>query len=199
MKYKRAISLLLVTVMALGMLSGCQNEPSASDTPPNIENDTQEQVEVDKNDIDAITSMEYDRAIAYGFLPEGMESVDPDATVVTWEQYCSILGNMIRLQDESALPAWEDLTADAPETEMKRDGALIALLFAGKTLEIDYWNTDETFLYDGYDWGGDFSWEYPIFPWDSSFSSEDEMLTLYNQDTMGRTRADLSPCYVVVA
>ena len=176
MKYKRAISLLLVTVMALGMLSGCQNEPSASDTPPNIENDTQEQVEVDKNDIDAITSMEYDRAIAYGFLLEGMESVDPDATVVTWEQYCSILGNMIRLQDESALPAWEDLTADAPETEMKRDGALIALLFAGKTLEIDCWNTDEAFMYDGYDWGGDFSWEYPIFPWDSSFSSEDEML-----------------------
>lgn len=174
MRYKRTISLLLVAVMALVMLSGCQNEPSTSDTTPNA-------------DIDVITSKEYDRAIAYGFLPEGMESVDPDATVVTWEQYCSILGNMIRLQDESALPAWEELTADAPETDMKRDGALIALLFAGKALGVDYCNADAEFVYDGYDWGSGFSYEYPIFPWDSPYfsdSSEDELLN-YPEDVTG--------------
>lgn len=176
MKTKRILSFMLCGMMLIGLLSGCQNEPPVSAAPSDAENDTQEQVEVDKNNVDAITGMEYDRAIAYGFLPEGMESVDPDATVVTWKQHCSILGNMIRLQDESALQGWEELTANAPKTEMKRDGALIALLFAGKTLGIDYWNTDESFIYDGYDWGEDFSWEYPIFPWDSSFSSEDEML-----------------------
>lgn len=173
MKHKRMISLLLSIVLILGMLSGCQNRPPANVAPSNSENNVQEQIDVD---IDVITSMEYERGIGYGFLTEDLEGADPDTTTVTWKQYCAILGNMIRLQDGSALPAWKEMTADAPEIEMKRDGAMVALLFAGKTLEIDNRNIDTEFLYDEYNWGEYVSWEYPVFPWDEPYLADDELM-----------------------
>ncbi len=110
---------------------------------------------------------EYERAIWYGFLPEELTAADPDGTVVTWAQYCGMLGRMIKLHDESAYPVWEEMTANAPDTEMKRDGAAIALLYAGQTANRYYLNANPDDAYrDTYNWGEHFSWDYPIFDWE---------------------------------
>ena len=126
-----------------------------------------------------IPADEYERAIWYGFLPDEITTADPDGTIVTWAQYCDMLGRMIKLYDESAYPAWEEMTKAAPDTEMKRDGAMIAIAFAAEALGMDEQNMPDDrvwMLYIGpnwmeeignYDYGTARSWDYPVFPWDS--------------------------------
>ncbi|MFR5931980.1 MAG: hypothetical protein ACLUGG_01900, partial [Oscillospiraceae bacterium] len=53
---------------------------------------------------------------------------------MTWAQFCSMLGKMIAQYDQSKLEQWEKETADAPNEKMRRDGGMVALLFAAKTV-----------------------------------------------------------------
>ena len=133
---KRIISLLLSVSIAFGMLSGCgggqsksnQAEPSSasgSSVTPQF---------------DTIPSDEYQRAIWYGFVPDSLAGADPDGTVVTWPQFCEMLGNMVRQCDESAYPGWAELTADVPDTALKRDSGMIGLMFAAQAIGRDYLN-----------------------------------------------------------
>lgn len=147
-------------LILFGVIMGCDNEASTIALA---------------EDTDVITMQEYNRAVNNGFLPEGMKESDIDKTV-TWKQYCEILENMIRLEDDDAVQDWKTMTADAPETEMKRDGAMIALLFAGQILGIDERNINTEFLYDEYNWGEHVSWDYPVFPWDEGYPSDDELM-----------------------
>lgn len=87
-------------------------------------------------------TQEYARAEECAFIPAELTAADPDKTVVTWEQYCTMLGNMISAYDETLLPEWEQMTASAPNTQMKRDGGMMSLLFAAELMGIDSFNAD---------------------------------------------------------
>ena len=166
-KLERILSFMLCAAMLLGLLSGCGAGTSVG-TPDVSENsDTHSADLLNKK----IPASEYERGIWYGFLPEELADADPDTTVVTWKQYCAMLGRMISAYDNSKLPEWEEMTRDAPDAELLRDGAAIANLFAAKLTGLDYCNRSIGDLYEEtYSWGHHFSWDYPIFDWDSPCS-----------------------------
>lgn len=105
---------------------------------------------------------EFVRAIELGFVSEEM-AASPDSAI-TWKQFCEMAGRMIETYDADALSAWQDLTANAPETPMKRDGGLMSMLFVAKAVNLHTFNAD-------YPNGGmaDDLWayatmDYPVFP-----------------------------------
>lgn len=111
---------------------------------------------------------DYERALAYGFLPRELYYSTPD-TPVTWYQYCSILWLMLNLYDESLLPEWGELTDGAPTAEIRRDGAMVTLLFAAKLMGYASFNAQPPAEFQAY---ADRVWDnvtmdYPIFDWDT--------------------------------
>lgn len=58
---------------------------------------------------------EYQRAIWYGFVPVELTDADPDETVVTWAQFCAMLGSMLEQCDSGALSWWKAETAGSPD------------------------------------------------------------------------------------
>ena len=103
---------------------------------------------------------EFARAVELGFVET---TADPDCAI-TWKQFCEMAGRMIEAYDASALPAWQKMTANAPDTPMKRDGGLMSMLFAAKAVNLHTFNAD-------YPDGGmaDDLWayatmDYPVFP-----------------------------------
>lgn len=173
MKLKRTLSLLLCLVLVLGLFSGCGGGTSPTTEPDESPEQlsAQERGEPRPND-------EYERGIWYGFIPEELLDSNPYETIVTWKQFCVMLENMMMCYDESNVSAWQELTSKAPDMEMKRDGAMIALTFAAEEMGLLEQNIRDdlfTFLYlgpeweesiFGYDWGSNCSHDYPIFPWD---------------------------------
>ncbi len=118
---------------------------------------------------DAVPTDEYERAVWCGFLPEDLSNADPDATVVTWAQYCGMLGKMIAEYDETLLPAWEEMTANAPDTEMKRDGAMVSLLCTAEFMGYDSFNADYPNAFQTYAqrvWDN-VTLDYPVFDWNT--------------------------------
>ena len=83
---------------------------------------------------------EFVRAIELGFVSEEM-AASPDSAI-TWKQFCEMAGRMIETYDADALSAWQDLTANAPETPMKRDGGLMSMLFVAKAVNLHTFNAD---------------------------------------------------------
>lgn len=170
---KKAIaSLLVISLLLFPTACGGPggDTPDASSTPQGGSNAENLSVQ-----LGAIPADEYGRAVWYGLVPEALAGVSAD-TPVTWEQYCEMLGNMIALYDQELLPEWRTLTADAPDTGMKRDGAAIALLYAARAMGIAQCNKDPNDFYqDTYSWGKHYSWDYPIFDWDSQTAN-----VLYN-------------------
>lgn len=168
MKRKRIFSFILCAAMLLGLLSGCGGEsadtPDVSDVP--VSNGEPAATPI----AGEMPADEYERAVWYGFLPDELAGADPDNAVVTWKQYCAMLGRMIALYDESKLPEWEEMTADAPDTEMRRDGAMVSLLFAAKTMGIATFN-----FHNGGENMAEYAervWDvvtmdYPVFDWDT--------------------------------
>lgn len=110
-------------------------------------------------------AQEYARAEEYGFIPAELAAADPDKTVVTWEQYCAMLGNMISAYDETLLPEWERMTASAPNTQMKRDGGMMSLLFAAELMDIDSFNTGASPAFADYapEVWDNVTMDYPVF------------------------------------
>lgn len=105
---------------------------------------------------------EFARALEFGFVPEEM-TADPDSAI-TWKQFCEMAGRMIETIDSNALPAWQEMTANAPDTPMKRDGGMMSMLFVAKAVNLHTFNAD-------YPDGGmaDDLWayatmDYPVFP-----------------------------------
>jgi len=163
MKLKRTLRLLLCLALALGMLSGCGGK-SPTETPDELSAhlSPQERGEARPED-------EYERAIWYGFLPENLVDSDPDNTILTWDMYCDMLGRMIAIHDEAASSTWLEITEEAPSTEMKRDGAMVSLLFAAKTMGFASLNGVKPEAFDDY---APKVWEvvtmdYPVFDWDT--------------------------------
>ena len=172
MKKRSVIPLILCLALIVGLLAGCGGQETSES--PGAEEPVQS--EAAAAELDEVTLLEYGRAIGYGFMPEGLENEAPDSYIVSWSEFCDMLGRMISRVDEGALPAWEEMTSGAPDTPMTRDGAMISLLFAAQTLGVDDANCDYWFLKDNYDWGAEATWDYPIFPWEEGYSSENDMM-----------------------
>ena len=142
MKFYRFWGLLLSLAMILGIFTGCGDshvETEVSVSQENSENVLTEQddVQTEQDDVqteqdDVLTEQndipipddEYERGIWYGFLPEELNEADPHDTVVTWKQYCSMLGKMIEKYDAIVLAEWEEkqkLNASAIEKQKRAD------------------------------------------------------------------------------
>ena len=130
------LSFFLCLTLLAGLLSSCggkQPQPNQAE-PSSVPESSVTPL------FDTIPSDEYQRAIWYGFVPDSLAGADPDGTVVTWPQFCEMLGSMIRQCDESAYPGLAELTADVPDTTLKRDSGMIGLLFAAQAIGRDYLN-----------------------------------------------------------
>lgn len=136
---KRLFSLLLSIILFIGML------PAAM---------------ADEGD-------EFERAVEYGFVTAEMRSAQDSP--VSWKRFCEIAGRMIELVDPSALPEWQDLCADAPQKSMKRDGGMVALLFAAKAAGLESFNAPAPPQLDGYASrvAEVVKMNYPMFPFDT--------------------------------
>lgn len=179
MKIKRTFCLLLAFLI-LPSLAACGqgSQPEATKVPISEHMTEASEPSATESVGIQIPANEYERGIWYGFMPQELESIDPASTTVTWKQYCEMLGKMIAVYDESKLPQWERMTAEAPDTEILRDGAALANLFAARTIGMDYLNKDFNDLYvDTYDMGYHVSWEYPIFDWESEFVLEKDEIS----------------------
>ena len=179
---KYIISILLTLSILISMLAGCSQTGTANNSAIPAAKDSASIVELATEASGAqIPSGEFERGIWYGFLPEELAGADPDSTVVTWKQYCTMLGNMISRYKPESLAEWEAMTKDAPDTEMKRDGAAISLLYAAKTVGLHYNNRDGSNVYSpDYGWGEHFSWDYPIFDWQSPIQLFGELAEHYD-------------------
>lgn len=170
MKRKTWLSIFSCFVLLAGLLSGCgEKQPQSNQTEPSS---------VPGSSVtllfDTIPSDEYQRAIWYGFVPDSLADADPDGTVVTWPMFCEMLGNMVRQCDESAYPGWMELTADVPDTALKRDSGMIGLMFAAQAIGRDYMNSSRYPSQD-YD-GNECTFDYP-FDWERPFDLEEGMNT----------------------
>lgn len=161
MKLKRIFSFMLCAAMLLGLLSGC-GEKQVSSQP-----DTSGNSSVTEPLSSNVPINEYQRAIWYNFVPSELINADPDNTIITWKQFCAMLGNMIARYDSQALSQWEKETSKAPDTEMKRDGGMVSLLFAAKTIGMAQFNADaNTADYGPRVWEV-VSMDYPVFEWNT--------------------------------
>jgi len=169
MKTKRTLCLLLCLVLMLGLLSGCGSGPDEQAMEVSQQTSPKDNGAPRPDD-------EYERAVWYGFLPEEVAELEPENTVVTWNQYCAMLGKAIRLHDEDAYKKWIKMTKDAPDTEMKRDGAMVSLLFAAKTMGYAQFNALSPAEFNDY---APRVWEvvtmdYPIFAWNTPITLSPE-------------------------
>lgn len=147
--------------MVLGMLSGC-GEKQASGQP-----DVSDHSSLTEALSDNVPINEYQRAVWYNFVPSELTNADPDSTIVTCKQFCAMLGNMIARYDVQALSQWEEETAKVPDTEMKRDGGMVSLLFAAKAIGMAQFNADaSTADYAPKVWEV-VSMDYPVFKWNT--------------------------------
>ena len=129
MKAKHMMFFMLGLSLMLSVVSGCSNGTETKSE----ELQAQGSEQTVQQEIEAmIPTNEYERAMWYGFLQDDLITTNPEDTIVTWAQYCEMLGSMVKLHDESAYLEWQEMTKDAPDTEIKRDGAAIALLYAGQ-------------------------------------------------------------------
>lgn len=172
-KQKIRLLFLLIFIILMSLFVGCSKTETMSNTVDDLEKVTKVPTEANGA---PIPSSEYDRGVWYGFLPEELMEVDPDNTVVTWKQYCTMLGNMIKCYRSESLSDWEKMTVGAPDTGMKRDDAAIALLYAAKTIDLHYCNRDGNDVYNSsYSWGEHFSWDYPLFDWQNPIQLNGEL------------------------
>ncbi|MDD3921334.1 MAG: cellulase family glycosylhydrolase, partial [Eubacteriales bacterium] len=171
---KRIVSIFLVLTLMLS-LAACgahESEAAESESPTNppVAEETSQSKTLAVSMTDDMPADEYERAVWYGFLPEDLATADPDATTVTWAQYCGMLGRMIKSYEEGAYPAWEEMTINAPDTGMKRDGAMVSLLFAAKVMGLAAFNAQPPAAFDTY---ADSVWDnvtmdYPVFDWNTA-------------------------------
>lgn len=179
MKAKHMMFFMLGLSLMLSVVSGCSNGTETKSE----ELQAQGSEQTVQQEIEAmIPTNEYERAMWYGFLQDDLITTNPEDTIVTWAQYCEMLGSMVKLHDESAYLEWQEMTKDAPDTEIKRDGAAIALLYAGQLTDRYYCNADPNNYYnETYLWGHHFSWDYPIFDWNSEIEPFEDNMEVFDR------------------
>ena len=148
---KRMLSMLLCLALLLP-LAACVRAESIGETGPAES---------------AVLDEELERAVDCGLVTAG-ELTDLEGAV-TWKRFCELLGGVIGRYDSAAGAEWTDMTSGAPDEEMRRDGAMVALLFAAKAAGMAGFNAQAPEAFGGY---ADRVWEvvsmdYPVFDWNT--------------------------------
>lgn len=105
---------------------------------------------------------EYERAIYYGFTADGVTEKQAAKKTMTYKSFSAMLGKMIKKYDKSKYKTWQKLTKNAPKKIIKRDGAMVALLYAAETVGLNTVNSD-WHEYNDYDFWSKASLDYPVF------------------------------------
>lgn len=124
----------------------------------------------------SIPKNEYERGVWYGFMPSAPAEKNAAKKTITYKQFCTMLGNMIKKTNKQKYSSWKKLTKKAPKTKMKRDAGAIALTFAAKTLGYDYLNANNGQIdaWLQYDWKSHYSRKYKVFPWKKKVTSHND-------------------------
>lgn len=160
MKCTRMISSLLIGLMVLGALSGC-NGRTAGEEPP-------EQ-----------TANELQRASNTGLLPEEwLSSMDEPVTIA---EFNSLLTKIVEMQDPALVPAWENAAVHALQKEdtAQRDDAILSIFEAAMVMGIDAIEGNSTAdgwegRVPGVNWWEGRSDDYDYFPnWSTMYDDGD--------------------------
>lgn len=175
---KRLMVLVLVSVMLCSLIACGDNPENAApeiseNVNTNVSEDVNTNVPIEEEIEQKMPLNEYERAIWYGFLSEDLADVEPDTTIVTWKQYCNMLGNMIKTYDESKLNEWQQLTANVKDEPILREEAALCLLFAAKTMDVMVYNCDYEQRFDNNNLDNA-DWNYPISGWDTPVTILDD-------------------------
>ena len=124
------------------------NSTSNGGEKPSDENKPSDEKASDENESsdakeEFVIAKEYERAVAYGFVPEDWED-DLDKSV-THQEYCELLATLIQKVNPEKLSEWNEIDQKAMESDeiIKRDSAAMGLLYAAQVLDICYMNTCE--------------------------------------------------------
>ena len=125
----------------IGMLGGCSapqsSSPAISPQQPGSDTNTVSEA------IDLVLQAEYDRAQAYGLIPEGWS--DTLEQSLTHKEFCALAAQMIQLAKPENLAVWTAFSQTAAESDavMGRDDAAVGLLHAAQALDICYVNVGD--------------------------------------------------------
>lgn len=170
MKYKRMISLLLATVMTLGLLAGCNNSQTEQTSPTQTISETMEFVAPDTTEAESSVVKEKAETIKareLGLIPEDWE--DDLSAEAEFAGFESLITALITLCDENALSVWQaNVDASAfPQRPMLRDDGLVLLMLAAEALGYNTYNarnygfcTENDVNYDTI--FSQISWDYPF-------------------------------------
>ena len=169
MKYKRMISLLLASILTLGLLSGYSNSQAEQAHSMQSSSQTLEsnvQAAMEPNAPVSEEKAETARARDLGLLPDEWESNLSDEADFTG--FDKLITSLILLCDEKALPYWQQNVDSSafPQRTMLRDDGLVLLMLAAETLGYNTYNAraygfcTENFVdYDSI--FSQISWDYP--------------------------------------
>ena len=167
MKFKRMISLLLATVMTLGLLSGCNNSQTEQTSPTQSSSTTLESDAPDTTEATAPVVREKAETIKareLGLIPADWE--DDLSAEAEFAGFESLITALITMCDENALSVWQaNVDASAfPQRAMLRDDGLVML--AAEALGYNTYNarnygfcTENDVNYDTI--FSQISWDYP--------------------------------------
>ena len=130
----RKLIVLLLVISLLLSLFACGNAetPTGSISPESTPMTEVTPTATAQTADSSTDDLEILRAISYGFVPEELQC-DWDKTV-TYEQFCTMLGGMVALTDDSLSGEWETLTANLPDETIIRKEAMLACLLAGQLM-----------------------------------------------------------------
>ncbi len=133
MKLKRICSLVLCAILCFNLLSGCGKNTETTITSGETAMQDYETSASEKGEA-SIPENEYDRTIWYGFVSKELsENRDKN---VTWQEYCTMIGNMLSVKDEALGESWQELASLAlnSDEEMVRDQGCFALYRAAELM-----------------------------------------------------------------
>lgn len=129
---KRLVALFLEIVM-LSSLVACGGN-TQEEMISNTELQDADNSYVEETMIGEIPSDEYERAVWYGFVSK--ELAENRDKIVTWSEYCTMIGNMLSLHDETMGVQWQELAVLALKSneEMVRDQGCFVLYRAAELM-----------------------------------------------------------------
>lgn len=142
---KRICLCFLVIIVVSGLLTACQNttDMQADSVTNSVSESVLESVsEFVSEDVevteDIVAVKEYERAVAYGLVPEGWEE-DLQKTIY-YKEFCELISTLIQITKPEKMESWNNFATDAMASleTIQRCHAAIGLLYAAQALDICY-------------------------------------------------------------
>ncbi len=125
------INIAVISIILIVTLCSCSSPQSNSPVDPGKGASAPSNAAIDEPAVQlSIDDFEIQRAVNYGFVPEDLLG-DWDSTI-TFSQYCGILKNMLAIYDESLVPQWEKIAANALASNdlMQRKHGMVTSYYA---------------------------------------------------------------------